>query len=85
MPILERRVQVLFDPQEYEALADLARTQNRSVGSIIRESVQRTLSRPASAREAALGRLLARAGDAPVGDWDTVKDGFERTALEAIA
>ena len=87
MPILERRVQVLFDPDEYALLETTARQEQRSVASIIRESVHRTLAQPASARQMALGRLLARADSAPaqpVGDWETAKAGFERDTLRNI-
>jgi len=87
MPTLERRVQVLFNPEEYEQLEMFARNERRSVGSIVRESVRRTLSIPVSARQAAVERLLARADSSPaspVGDWENVKDGFERESLRAI-
>ena len=39
MATLERRVQILLDPQQYEALEREARARNQSVGSIIRESI----------------------------------------------
>ncbi|MCL2471708.1 MAG: ribbon-helix-helix domain-containing protein [Propionibacteriaceae bacterium] len=86
MSTLDRRVQVLFDPEEYSLLEDLAHQESRSVGSIIRESVRRTLSQPAQTRLVALERLLTRADAAPVpvGDWHDVKDGFERDTLQAI-
>ena len=87
MPILDRRVQVLFDREEYAMLAALAARQQRSVGSVVRDSVRKALTPSPSARQVALSRLLARA-DAddgrPVGDWEQVKDGFERDSLRAI-
>lgn len=88
MPILERRVQVLFDPDEYALLESMARQEQRSVASIVRESVHRTLAQPVSARQAALARLLARADSAPaepVGDWEAVKESFERDTLQGIS
>ena len=88
MPTLERRVQVLFDPDEYALLESAARQAQRSVASIIRESVHRTLAQPVSARQIALGRLFDRADSAPaqpVGDWEAVKAGFERETLQDIS
>ena len=79
---------MLFAPDEHAQLEALARDEQRSVASIIRESVRRTLSQPVSARQAALQRLLARADATPappVGDWAEVKEGFERETLGAIA
>ena len=88
MPTLERRVQVLFDPDEYARLESMARQEQRSVASIIRESVRRTLAQPVSSRQVALERLLVRADASPaqpVGDWEAVKDGFERDNLRSIS
>jgi len=87
MPTLDRRVQVLFDPEEYDRLAAWARRQSRSVGSVIRESVWATLAGQASVRQGALERLLTRSDAAtpqPVGDWDAVKDSFDRDSLAVI-
>ncbi len=87
MPTLERRVQVLFNPQEYALLEAQARLEHRSVGSIVRESVRHTLSSTASARQSALARLLTRADASPapeVGDWEQIKDSFERDSLREI-
>ncbi|MDR2929477.1 MAG: hypothetical protein LBV06_01000 [Propionibacteriaceae bacterium] len=87
MSTLERRVQVLFDPVEYDQLEALAQRERRSVGAVIRESVRRTLATPTATRQAALSRLLSRADTdpgEPVGDWSVVKAGFERDDLQRI-
>jgi len=88
MPILERRVQILFDPEEYELLQSYAQREGQSVGAVVRESVRTTLTGTVSVRQSALNRLLAR-GDASapetVGDWEAVKDSFERDTLQAIS
>ena len=88
MPVLERHVHVLFDPEDYDALESLARQEKRSVGSIIRDSVRRVIAHPANQRQAALERLFARADAAPsrpLEDWAVVKESFERDTLQAIA
>jgi len=87
MSTLDRRVQVLFDPDEYALLVARGRRENRSVGSIIRESVRQS-SHQSSLRQEALASLLARADslpDTPVGDWQQVKNSFERDSLAAIS
>ncbi|MCY7411533.1 MAG: ribbon-helix-helix protein, CopG family [Salinibacterium sp.] len=43
MAILERRVQVLFDPAQYAALEAEAAAQRQSVASVIREAVDERL------------------------------------------
>ena len=85
MSTLDRRVQVLFDAEEYSLLQAMGRRERLSVGAIIRQSVRRTLHNPASQREEALRRLLERADATSVGDWEDAKDGFERDSLAAIA
>jgi len=87
MSTLSRRVQVLFSEDEYDQLSALASQEHRSVGSVVRESVQRVLTPSAAVRQLALTRLLARADEdeaQPVGDWDRVKDSFERDSLRVI-
>ena len=80
-------MQVLFDLAEYEQLELYARRQRCSVGAAVRHSVRRTVASDVSAREAALARMLARADShpqVPVGDWDEVKQSFERDSLRDI-
>ena len=87
MSVLNRRVQVLFDPGEYALLEAEARRRHRSVGALVRESVRHGLSQHADEKRATLARLLERADSSPgspVGDWKEVKDGFEREALGTI-
>lgn len=41
--MLTKRVQVLFDPVEFERLQRIARREKKSVGALIREAVARSL------------------------------------------
>jgi len=87
MATLDRRVQVLFDAEEFGLVQALALRQGLSVGAVIRASVRTTLGNPDSRREEALIRLLERADATPtepIADWQAVKDGFERESLAAI-
>jgi hypothetical protein len=79
MATLDRRVQVLFDPEQYAALERLASATNKSVGAIVREAVSDRLRASTTDKQAALARLLARADSptsAPI-DWEKEKDAFE--------
>ena len=87
MAVLERRVHVLFDPQEYEGLRRLAQAEGESVGSVIRESVRRRLDSDREGRRALAEQLIAsarRQAQEPMTDWEEIKSGFERDHLTAI-
>ena len=81
-------MQILFDPAQYAGLEALARSEHRSVASVVRESVDERLARSRTVRQAALERLLTSADAAPdatVADWEAVKAGFDdRPALDAL-
>jgi len=87
MPMLQRRVQILFDPVQYAALEEEAAAQKQSVASIIREAVADRLDRRKRSKHDAFERLLSRstAADVPAPvDWEKEKDEFERGALADI-
>jgi predicted transcriptional regulator len=59
--MLRKRVEVLFGEREYSRLEELARSQKRSVGSVVREAVETYVTQPADEkRQAAWKRLLSR-------------------------
>jgi predicted transcriptional regulator len=87
MAVLDRRVQILFDPAQYEALEQLARSEHRSVAAIVRETVDQRLLSRRTARRAAFDRMIASAREqdqAPMGEWDEVKANFERDHLAGL-
>lgn len=85
MATLEKRVQVLFDPERFELLVAAAREHGVSVGAFIREAVDERLDECASEapneRQLALQRLFARAeadpGAYPPFDWEEAKKAYE--------
>ncbi|MDR0593965.1 MAG: hypothetical protein LBG60_12055 [Bifidobacteriaceae bacterium] len=86
MAVLERRVQVLFDPDRYRLLETMAKRTGSSVGALVRNAVdamvEARLADDRSARLAALERLWASGDAAPhpaPTDWEAVKDSFERS------
>jgi len=87
MAILERRVQVLFDPAQYAALEAEAAAQRQSVASVIREAVDERLRARRITQQEALARLFARADENPVTepiDWEAEKHSFEREYLRGL-
>ncbi len=80
---LTKRVEVLFDPAEYQQLERLARTRGASVGALIRETVRRDCLVPdVERRRAAVERLLAMELDLP--DWDQLKQELIDSRVEDI-
>ncbi len=81
MSTLDRRVQVLFDPNQYNALEREASAKGKSVGALIREAVDDRLRASTTSKQDALAQLLARADSVPaLGpiDWHAEKTSFER-------
>lgn len=75
MATLERRVQVLFDPAQYEELEAEAAATHQSVGALIREAVEDRLARRRRDARAALDALWASADAVPTpGDIDWVAE-----------
>lgn len=82
MATLEKRVQVLFDPERYQRLEAAARESGVSVGAYIRDAVDERLDSERNARLAALEELFARVdeqpADYPALDWEAAKADSER-------
>lgn len=71
----EKRVEILFEPSDYERLAEVARREGRSVGGVIREAVAKYVTSPSEAERAAAWRrwrsLRGKAGS--VGSPEAIK------------
>lgn len=82
MATLQRRVQVLFDPDKYERLESLARSENRSVGSVVRELVDDHLAQAPNERVAALRRFLSMTSEdkGATESWESTKAAIESSA-----
>jgi len=65
MGTLDRRVQVLFDPERYARIEHEARRTGQSVGAFIRSAVDDRLRVGRADREAAWARLEASARNHP--------------------
>ncbi len=74
-----RRTQVLFPEDEYQRLQRLAQEQRRSVGSLVREAVERCY--PGTSREsriAAARRIASARLPLPVQDWEEIEENLAR-------
>jgi hypothetical protein len=74
MTLPERRVQLLIAREEYRRLERAARSEHRSVASVIREAIAAYLDSDADARGRALDALLDMPTDSGEGeDWSIAK------------
>ncbi len=61
MPTLDRRVQILLEPAQYEEVEREAARTGQSVAAVIRDAIGARLASGVAARAAAAERLLASA------------------------
>jgi len=77
MATLNKRVQVLLSPGQYARLKEISRARGKSVGSLIRQAVQKQYLD--TSREGRLAAVEEMAGlRLPVSDWEQM----ERESVE---
>jgi hypothetical protein len=72
------RTQVLLSKEQVARLKRRAKQEGRSVGAVIRQAVDAWTGAPDVRRQEAIDRLLRT--DAPVADWDVMKEEILRGA-----
>lgn len=73
--MLNKRVEVLFEPSEYRRLEEIARSEKRSVGAVVREAVGKYVLRPTEEeRRKAFRWLRSQTFEDIGGDWEQVKE-----------
>jgi hypothetical protein len=81
--MLKKRVEVLFEPSEYHKLEEMAQAERRSVGSLVREAVEKYVLRPArEERHQALEWILS--GEDDLGSWEELKEEILRAPIERL-
>lgn len=82
----DKRVEVLFEPEDYKRLEYKAQTEHRSVGSVIREAVAKYVEGPsAEQRKAAIERLLTPVpGEEDLPAWDEMREELDRSYYYSI-
>ena len=84
--MLSKRVEILLDPAEMEALRRQAKKAKKSVGALIREAVKEKYLTPTrKEREAALRRLLSAECQIDLPPWKQVKKELEKGMGRGIA
>ncbi len=84
MATLDKRVQVLFDPERYAALEAEARARGMSAGALIRFATEHLLDAQQNDARDGLRAMFARADEDarqsnyPPFDWDEAKEAYER-------
>lgn len=74
---MKKRVEVLFPPEQFARLAEIACSQGRSVGFLIRQAVETVyLSRQLDEKKAAAAWIIAQQMDWG-GDWEDLKKAIE--------
>lgn len=79
MRMFSERTQVLLAPEQLARLKRIAARQRRSVGSVIREAVDRYLEGSPDRRAAAAEAITAF--ELPVADWEVMKAEILRSQL----
>lgn len=68
---LTKRVEVLFDPEHYRVIEQLARSQGKTVGALVRNAIQQVYLAPTlEQRRAAVQGLLSERSDL---SWEEAK------------
>ena len=71
--MLKKRVEVLFDEGEYARLEGIARSQKRSVGSVVREAVEKYVVQPDAEERRKAWEWLLSQSEGPVGSPEEIK------------
>lgn len=84
--MLSKRVEILLDPAEMEALRRQAKKAKKSVGALIREALKEKYLTPTpKEREAAVKRLLSGECQIDLPPWSQVKKELEESMGRRIA
>jgi hypothetical protein len=81
--MLSKRVEILFDPKQYAELECEARRRDKSVGSLVREAVEREYLQPTRRQKlAAVRRLTSQQMDWP--PWEELKEAIIRAKVSGL-
>jgi len=82
----DKRVEILFESRDYQRLAEIARRERKSVGSVVREAVAKYATQPADGRrKGAMRRLLALQSGIDWGTPEELRAELRRVSFESVA
>lgn len=80
---LTKRVELLFDPDQYACLEEVARARGESVAALIRRAVEQEYLQPSlDEKRKALEALLSQEID--VGTWEEAKEAIAQDMVKRI-
>jgi hypothetical protein len=81
--MLKKRVEVLFEPSEYHRLEEMAQAERHSVGSLVREAVEKYVVQPTQEERRRAFEWILR-GEDDLGSWEELKEAISRGPAEGI-
>ena len=78
-----RRVEILFDPGDYEVVQRVARERGETVGEVIREAVAHYYVEPALERRRAAARRLLALPPVDI-TWEEAKEAIGRGKVQGL-
>ena len=82
--MLRKRVEVLFDEREYKRLEEIARVKKQSVGSLVREAVEKYVADPERAKKRKAVEWILAQDIGPLGSPEEIKEEILTAMDEAI-
>ena len=82
--MLNKRVEILFDEKEYSRLEEIARAKKQSVGSLVREAVEKYVVQPDRGRKRKAVEWIKSQDWGPAGSPEELKEEILTAMDEAI-
>lgn len=83
--MLTKRLEILFDPTEYEVIKEKAKEEGKSIARLVRETLkEKLIDKGIKQKERALERLLSLGPEKPFSEWQEEKKEMTRARVKEI-
>lgn len=83
--MLSKRLEILFDPKDYEMIRRKAKAEGKSVAGLIRKVLQdKIIEKDKKQKEAILRRLFSPSMETPFNEWKEEKKGIIRSRAKEV-
>lgn len=83
--MLTKRLEILFDPKEFEMIKRKAKAEGRSIASLVRKVLkEKIIEKDVKQKETILRRLFSPAMEVPFDEWREEKKGIIRGRAKDI-
>lgn len=83
--MLTKRLEILFDPKEFEILKKKAKAEGKSIASMVRETLkEKIIDSSLKQKERALKRLFSPTMETPFDEWREEKKRITKTRVKEI-